>query len=144
MDPRREETISGGQVTIWTLLGANIIISEFFSTRTATQCRSHGQKSDHKLIASDNKITQTTFYDPRCFEIIVPETSYNDDVDKFFDFEEKTIDETPNILAESYEAKKIELEWPTQNDFKFELSDNESIGCFLVDLEDMSGLALAS
>ena len=37
-------------------------ISEFFSTRTATQCRSHGQKSDHELIASDNKITYTPYY----------------------------------------------------------------------------------
>ena len=30
-------------------------IAEFVETRSATQCRSHGQKSDHKLIAREMK-----------------------------------------------------------------------------------------
>lgn len=97
-------------------------IAEYVKTRSATQCRSHGQKSDHKLIAREMKMTQTQYYDPRCFELVDPETSYSDDVDKYFDFSESTTaDNTPkqnffDATEDFTEEARLKIE---MKDFEF-------------------------
>ena len=90
------------------------------------------------------------YYDPRCFEIIDPETSYSDDVDKYFDFSESTADNTPKqsffTATEDFMDEvrvKIEIKdfdfYQNQSLVKQEVSDEESVGMFLAfDVEDVA------
>ena len=115
-------------------------IAEYVHTRDATQCRSHGQKSDHKIIETESSAAQTTFYDPRCFAKIDTESSYMDDVDKYFDLgTPDTTEESPMISCYHFgskvrckiEPKEVDGFAQYALDVQVKLEDDWSIGMFL-------------